>query len=207
MLIFTERQTKDICQKDSHYLIEWLSLIPRKSAAELAMILVNSKKLTTPSPLESASFIISESSRKVKGWPILAMEPASSAGVMNPLPSRSNNWKTSNNWASFIKIWWVMSGRIALTNSSNSTRPFPLASMSPSKRWIWSPLGLRPKERKRAASSSWVRLPSESMSKRMNMSFKCFSWSADWTLMFPQPLIIAIEQDEDAKKEKRKGFE
>ncbi|KAL4348942.1 hypothetical protein GQ457_17G016650 [Hibiscus cannabinus] len=74
--------------------------------------------------------------------------------------------------------------------------------MSASKMWIWSPLGLRPKERKRAASSSWVRLPSESMSKRVNMSFSCFSWSADWTLLAVAVFIAITNNNKKKKMEK-----
>ncbi|EOY02197.1 Uncharacterized protein TCM_011902 [Theobroma cacao] len=160
-----------------------LTLMPRKSAADFAMMFANSLKLMTPSPLVSASLIISVSSRYVKGCPILDMDPASSAAVMNPLPSRSNDRKTSNNCAWLIKTCSLMSGIMALTNSSNSTKPFPLASMLCSKMWSWSPLGLRPKERKRAASSRCVRLPSESMSNRMNMSLSCLSWCWDWLVV------------------------
>ncbi|MFS8032674.1 hypothetical protein Hanom_Chr17g01560491 [Helianthus anomalus] len=55
--------------------------------------------------------------------------------------------------------------------------PFPFESMLANKAWIWSPCGLSPMDLKRAASSRWVRLPSEFMSNRVKMSFSCLIWS------------------------------
>ncbi|KAF4351717.1 hypothetical protein F8388_019536 [Cannabis sativa] len=78
--------------------------IPRKSEADLAITVANSLKLITPSPSTSASLIISVNSLYVNGWPILAMAPASSAAVMYPLPSRSNDRKTSMSWSWLTKI-------------------------------------------------------------------------------------------------------
>ncbi|KAK2994354.1 hypothetical protein RJ640_017866 [Escallonia rubra] len=129
----------------------------------------NSLKLITPSPFASASRIMSVSSRYVNGRFIFAICPASSAAVMCPLPSRSNVRKTSISWSWLIRTSSSMSGNMALTSSSNSIMPLPSESMLANKTWIWSPLGLRPRDRRRAASSSCVRLPSESMSKRVKI--------------------------------------
>ncbi|WVZ57765.1 hypothetical protein U9M48_008110 [Paspalum notatum var. saurae] len=60
----------------------------------------NSWKLMRPSPSVSASLIIPVSSLTVSACPSLAMECASSAAVMNPLPSRSKMAKSLRSWSS-----------------------------------------------------------------------------------------------------------
>lgn len=175
--------------------------IPRKSAADLAMRVANSLKLMTPSPLVSASCIISDSSLYVRGCPIFDIDPASSAAVIYPLPSLSNDRNTSMSCPWLTNTSSFMSGNITSTSSSNSTNPFPLASMLASKSWSWSPVGLIPRDLRRAASSRWVRLPSESMSKRMKMSFSCLSWS-DWSTA----MIMNSEKRNKNKERKVMSF-
>ncbi|CAL9192097.1 unnamed protein product, partial [Musa hybrid cultivar] len=154
------------------------------------MTVANSSKLMTPSPSVSACRIISVSSRKVSGWPMRAIDRASSAAEMYPLPSRSNDRKTSRSCSWLTKACSVMTGASATASSSNSTDPLPLASMLASSAWIWSPVGLRPRERSRAASSRCVRLPSRSMSNRSNMSRSCFRCSP----CSPRPIDVVTRQ-------------
>ena len=69
----THKLKKKKKEKEKWSTVRWvendqdLTVRPRKSEADLAMMVENSLKLMTPSPLASASRIISESSLYVKG--------------------------------------------------------------------------------------------------------------------------------------------
>jgi len=149
--------------------------MPRKSEAERAMAETNSAKLITPSPSVSAPLIIRVSSGNVTGCFIFAKAAANSANVMTPLPLRSNSLNNSRTGFWFAKTCLFLLAKMTNTNSSNSTFLLPFESAMANRVWTCSPEGFSLSVTISAASSNFVKLPSESMSNLSNIAFRLFS--------------------------------